>query len=210
VKKFIITAVLVLLAATLLPIQAAFAAGPLEGKTIALDAGHGGTDPGAVNEHPDFGVYEKDMTRAAAESLKKRLEKDGAQVAMVRKGDETLSLQERVVRANASGADVLISIHHNSAGPAVNGTESFYSQADDKQVAEAMQRRLVKRLGLTDRGVKHSSDFVLTNRPNMPSTITEASFLTNDEEAHGVKYGDRIERHTKALHEGLIDYFSAE
>jgi N-acetylmuramoyl-L-alanine amidase len=209
-KRIITTALLVLLAATILPIQAAFAAGPLDGKTIALDAGHGGTDPGAVNDHPDFGVYEKDMTRAAAEALQKKLEADGAKVAMIRVGDETVSLTERVTRANASGADVLISIHHNSADPAVNGTESFYSQADDKELATAMQKRLVKRLGLTDRGVKHSSGFVLTNRPNMPSTITEASFLTNDKEAHGVKHGDRIERHTKALHEGLRDYFSAK
>lgn len=207
-RRLLVFTVISLAVALLLPITA-LAGAPLDGKKIALDAGHGGADPGAINSNPAHALFEKDMDISVVNLLKEKLEADGARVFLTRTGDETVGLHERVARANSTGADVLISVHHNSANPAVNGTESYFSQADDQKVAVSMQRRLVERFGTKDRGAKHMPDFVLTNRPNMPSVITEASFVTNDEEAKAFRFGDRVQQETGALHQGLIDYFSS-
>ena len=202
-----ILAILPILAALALPFQA-MAGTPLAGKVIALDAGHGGEDVGAVNENPAHSLFEKDMDISVARLLKEKLEKDGARVAMIRAGDETVSLNDRVARADASGADVLLSIHHNSADPSVNGTEAYFTQEDDRPLAEAMNRHLGADLGIQNRGAKHMADFALTRRPKMPSTITEASFVTNDAEARAFRFGPRAEEEATCLYKGLIEYFS--
>src|SRR3990170_2397279 len=83
----------------------------LAGKVIALDAGHGGRDRGAVKETPDVTVNEKEVDLEVATLLKERLEVSGARVALTRTGDETVSLEQRVARADTAKADVLVSIH---------------------------------------------------------------------------------------------------
>jgi len=84
----------------------------LEGLRIVLDPGHGGHDPGAQGVD---GVLEKDVTLAITRQLKQRLEREeGVTVLLTRNGDETRSLAERTAFANASSADVFISIHTNA------------------------------------------------------------------------------------------------
>ena len=206
-RRIFVFTLIPLLIALALPTMAM--AGALTGKVIALDAGHGGSDPGAVNINPEHRLNEKDMDISVVNLLKEKLERRGAKVVLTRTGDETVGLHERVARANASGAQILVSVHHNSARPDVNGTETYFTQPDDQPLAAALNGRLVQGLGTNDRGAKHMPDFVLTNRPNMPSTITEGSFVTNDAEAHQWIHGDREEIEAKALYQGLVDYFKS-
>lgn len=206
-RRLFVFTIIPLVIALMLPTPA-MAGGKLKGKTIALDAGHGGADPGAVNSNPANRINESDMTISVVDLLKKKLEADGAKVEMTRTGNDTVGLHERVAAANATGAQILISVHHNSAGPDVNGTETYFTQADDQQLAAALHPRLVQTFGLKDRGIKQMPDFVLTNRPNMPSVITEASFVTNDVEANAWINGDREEQEATALYSGIVDYFA--
>ena len=93
-------------------------------RIIVLDPGHGGHDPGARGVD---GVLEKDVVLAISHQLKERLERGiGATVLLTRSGDETRSLAERTAFANASGADLFISIHANAdATGTLQGIETY-------------------------------------------------------------------------------------
>jgi len=97
-------------------------------KVIVVDAGHGGHDPGAQSQNHD----EKDITLAAALTLKRRLEQSGRyRVVLTRGGDVFIPLDERVRIARKAGADLFISLHADSAGaePGTHGA-SIYTLSD--------------------------------------------------------------------------------
>ncbi|HVJ91179.1 MAG TPA: N-acetylmuramoyl-L-alanine amidase [Labilithrix sp.] len=79
---------------------------------VAIDAGHGGNDPGAQGPS---GLREKDVTLAVARKLAPILSRLGIQVALTREDDRYVTLEERTARANAFGADLFVSIHCNAA-----------------------------------------------------------------------------------------------
>ncbi|MEO0131317.1 MAG: N-acetylmuramoyl-L-alanine amidase [candidate division WOR-3 bacterium] len=81
-------------------------------KTIVLDPGHGGIDPGAISRS---GIKEKDVNLAIAKMLKKQLERAGLKVFMTREQDEFVSLVQRTQFANSKKADIFISLHCNAA-----------------------------------------------------------------------------------------------
>jgi len=126
-------------------------------KTIVIDAGHGGKDPGAIGRR--LGIKEKDLTLAIAKKLKRIFEDNGISVIMTRGSDEFISLPERVRIANSSGADLFVSIHINaSRSRSMNGFECYYlSEAtnDNARALEAFENATLK----TDEGtvVEHSS-----------------------------------------------------
>ena len=97
---------------------------PLTIRKIAIDPGHGGEDGGAVTA---LGLLEKDITLDIARRLRRLLEQSAFEVLMTRQRDETVSLAQRAVQANAGGADLFISIHVNSfKTPEVRGPETYY------------------------------------------------------------------------------------
>ncbi len=79
---------------------------------VAIDAGHGGNDPGALGPS---GLKEKDVTLAVAHKLAPILARLGIQVTLTRDDDRFVTLEERTARANAFGADLFVSIHCNAA-----------------------------------------------------------------------------------------------
>ncbi len=79
---------------------------------VAIDAGHGGIDPGALGPS---GLKEKEVTLAVAHKLAPILARLGIQVALTRDDDRFVTLEERTARANAFGADLFVSIHCNAA-----------------------------------------------------------------------------------------------
>jgi N-acetylmuramoyl-L-alanine amidase len=87
---------------------------PLSGKRIVLDAGHGGSDPGAVNGS----IYEKNLNISFTKLLAGHLKKLGAEIIYTRdpSNDKFISLEDRAAFANAKNADLFISIHHDSGG----------------------------------------------------------------------------------------------
>lgn len=96
--------------------------GRLAGKKIYVDAGHGGKDPGARYS----GINEKDLNLSVALKVQARLKQLGAEVVMSRETDAFLELREISRKANASNADIFVSIHHNSSPSAsVQGIEVY-------------------------------------------------------------------------------------
>lgn len=148
-------------------------------RTVFIDPGHGGLDPGVVGEVSGQTVQEKDVALAVGTRLAGLLHDDGYRVVLSRTRDTSVmkmtpldsvtgalkgtavekDLVTRAACADASSASVLLSIHFNAfADPAVGGTETFYDQArtfaaDNKRLATDVQRALVSALDTADRGV---------------------------------------------------------
>jgi len=100
----------------------------LRKKTIVIDPGHGGYDPGALGKG---GTKEKSVTLRAAKELKKQLEKTGRySVVLTRDNDVFVELDERVRRARRAKADLFISLHADSAGRSTTRGASVYTIAD--------------------------------------------------------------------------------
>jgi N-acetylmuramoyl-L-alanine amidase len=105
---------------------------PLAGLRVALEPGHGGpTNLGAVGA---TGVPEKDINRWTADALQAELQAAGAQVVMVREGDDNPSPRERARRVLDSDAQLFVSVHANATDTSggflrVAGTSTFYKHA---------------------------------------------------------------------------------
>jgi N-acetylmuramoyl-L-alanine amidase len=90
---------------------------------VALDPGHGGSDPGAIGPG---GAHEKDVTLAIALKVAPVLAREGMQVTLTRDEDRFVTLEERTARANSFGADLFVSIHCNAAeSHAKRGVETY-------------------------------------------------------------------------------------
>ena len=109
-------------------------------KTIVIDAGHGGQDPGAIGQG---GTKEKDITLDVAQRLKVRLEQYGKYRILLTRGEDVrLSLKERVAFANANTADLFISIHVNylAAGPSTAIETYYFGLQSDEQTLTLAER----------------------------------------------------------------------
>ena len=181
----------------------------LKGKTIVVDPGHGGSDPGATGV---TGLKEKVINLAVAKNLVTLLEEAGAKVIVTRSGDHSISNQGRVDLANKAKADVYVSIHANAfTNPESNGTETHYCPENDngdasRFLAGQLQREVVSALGLRDRGVKANSFYVLT-KADMPAALVELGFLTNPDEEELLKKELTHSKAAEALYKGLEAYF---
>ncbi|UJW59213.1 N-acetylmuramoyl-L-alanine amidase [Bacillus sp. A116_S68] len=154
--------------------------GQLDGKTIFVDAGHGGSDPGAIVDD----ISEKDIALDVSLKLQSALENEGATVVMSRTEDSYIEVGERADMANTSGADLFISVHANAfTSSSVNGSEVFYSSqthADNsRQLAQAIQSQFVNGLNRADRGVVDRNLTVITEL-DMPGILIEPGFMSND------------------------------
>jgi N-acetylmuramoyl-L-alanine amidase len=110
-------------------------------RVVVLDAGHGGVDPGTISAG---GVYEKEITLAMAQEMRRRLEASGRYtVLMTRDSDVFLSLGDRVRIAREAQADLFISIHADSLGERSHrgGTVYTLSQTASDKEAEALAAR---------------------------------------------------------------------
>ena len=99
--------------------------------TIVVDAGHGGTDPGALGVG---GLREKDVNLGVARQLARKLEARGFEVVLTRDDDRALSLEERTAIAESAGGDVFISIHANASRRArARGIELYTLDANHER-----------------------------------------------------------------------------
>ncbi|MGI8316037.1 N-acetylmuramoyl-L-alanine amidase [Halobacillus mangrovi] len=180
--------------------------GNLKGRTIMIDAGHGGRDSGAIGF---AGTYEKTMTMNTALALRTELQKSGAKVLMSRESDEYIPLSIRGFYSNASKADVFISLHYNSAPIAVNanGINSFYYHSKDKELAASVQEHMVASTGLRDRGTLHGNFHVLRENKK-PSILLELGFISNPREEQTVRSSIYQRNASKGITQGLIDFFN--
>lgn len=152
------------------------------GMVIAIDAGHGGKNKGAISPS---GVLEKDVNLDWAMMLADSLRAAGASVALTRTTDEDISLAGRVQIARSANANFLVSLHNNSTtagGDALTarGTSAYFTLPQNRDLAWAIYPHLLK-LGLAPYGRIYNS-YYLTRTTDMPVVLIEGGFLSHPEE----------------------------
>lgn len=178
------------------------------GQHIMIDAGHGGTDPGAIG----YGLLEKEIVLDVSKRVNSKLWNSLAKVSMTRTGDTKPSLDDRVRMAHESGADIFVSIHVNSySSSSPNGTETFYNttyaSAESKELAEEIQQELVAALGTYDRGVKQASFYVI-KYTEIPSVLVELAFISNPNDAAKLADNTYRQKAADAIYKGIMNFYS--
>lgn len=182
---------------------------------VVIDPGHGGSDSGAVNK--TYGLTEKAQALDVAKRLETLLEADGYAVCMTRTGDETLSNNDRYVYANATGADVLISVHMNGSSNSQTDytTTLFGKWRKDKELAQTIFASLSTLPAADGPGTiatRASYSFAsgVLLKSDMPATIAETVFITSDKEARLLSDGSgaRQQQIAEALRTGVVTYLS--
>lgn len=186
---------------------------PNNGKLIVLDAGHGGTDSGAVGQIDGNLVLEKNLTIEITNKVKGILEKAGYTVSMTRTDDSLPTLVERPTQANEENAAVFVSIHINSVdnAPQANGTEVFYAESNNgdaygttsEKLAENILNRMLYYMGSTNRGVK-TAEHAVTKRCNMPAALAEVGFITNPTEVYNMTTDEYQYKAAQGIAEGIM------
>lgn len=199
-------------------------------KTIVLDPGHGGKDPG----NKEGSRLEKTYTLQLAKDLRDVLSKAGFQIYFTRRFDSTVELDQRPVLARQRGADLFISLHFNSAdgagGSSAKGAEVFcltpantHSTNDREgrgasatvpgnrhdtrnvQLAYQVQRALVTKSNSEDRGVKRAR-FAVLRGAEMPAVLIEAAFMTNASDAKKIYDTTQRRALAQSIADGIMAY----
>lgn len=169
-------------------------------ETIMIDAGHGGSNPGAVHE----GRKESDDVLRLAMAVGNLLSEDGFDVLYTRTDDTTQSVNEKARLANESGADLFISIHRNAAAKdnLYNGVQTLiYAPGGLRQeVAENIVDQL-ETVGFQNLGVDIRPDLVVLNRTTMPAVLVEAGFIDSDKD--NALFDSRFEETARAIADGI-------
>ena len=175
---------------------------------VTIDAGHGGEDSGATGSLN--GYFESHAVLDIALRLRALLERH-VEVQMTREDDTFTSLPERCRMANEWGADILVSLHLNSATPDASGFEVFTSgSTKSKDLAKKVWSRHTKAFpDQKDRGVKTAGFYVLKHS-DMPAVLTEGCFLSNDAENQWVSLDETRQQMAEAIGQGILDYFNID
>ena len=186
----------------------------LGGLSIVLDPGHGTPYSGAVGYSKN--TLEKDVNLAIAQKLATLLRSVGARVYLTRTGDASPDanndLWARVDMANNLNADLFISIHSNGGPAQAHGTETycgslneFNTYSESYKLAALIQDKLVKNIGLTNRGVK-DGDFTVLNHTKMPAVLVEVAFISNPTEEKLLADDSFRQKAATGIYQGVLAY----
>ena len=185
--------------------------GPLDGRVIVIDPGHGvynGTTTGADGVN---GAHEDDNALDIGCRVLYLLSSEGAHVYITRGiydpgAPPVGGLIARVAFAESHQADVFVSIHQNDGSATDRGVSTYYTRGDSQTLAADIQDEMVATTGLRDDGVQ-TARFYVTKNTTMPAVLVEGGFLSNPSEAARITTPSFHETEAEALNRGLLAYF---
>ena len=184
---------------------------------VAIDPGHGGRDCGAIAAN---GAYESALNLRVSALLKQKLEAQGVRVVIFRANDVYLSKDERRQKARESGADVYISLHHNSSpSSTLSGTEVYYYRAYSKPLAASIHANLAAswqdiyknnaamraKVIPQDGGVRYYP-FGVTRVEECPTVLVECGYLSNTAECDACYDPVNQDKTAEAICRGILNY----
>lgn len=188
----------------------------LLGKTIYLDAGHGGRDSGAISNT----FLEKDMNLLLVKKLESELISKGAVVFLTRDGDYDLAsstinrkrndLYNRVKLINNSNCDMYISMHLNASPSSKwNGIQLFYSNVikENKIVAETITNTMKENMKNV-RDVKKENGYYMYSKIKVPGVLIEAGFISNANDNYKIRQEEYQDILIKNIVMGIENYFT--
>ena len=174
---------------------------------VFIDAGHGGTDHGALG----YGYRESDLNLQVAKKVESKLKSKGIDVKMSRSSDIFYSLSERAEMANDYGADAFVSIHQNSAeAKSANGIETYYNRnkEEDKPLSNDIQTQVISQTGANNRGVKNA-EFTVLVKSKMISALVECGFITNELEVKKLSDSSYQDKLATGIANGIEEYLKS-
>lgn len=176
----------------------------LKGKTIILDAGHGGRDVGALGN----GLRETDLNLRVTLKTKSLLEQKGAKVMLTRSDETFVELMDRAKYASVYGGDLFVSIHTNSSYySSATGIETYYySSSRDQRLASLIYEDLKSHTNLSRRDV-HQANFMVLKYNSIPSTLIEMGFITNSNDARLLNSSSYQTIVANAVVNGIVNYY---
>ncbi|WP_170172438.1 N-acetylmuramoyl-L-alanine amidase [Hymenobacter rigui] len=178
----------------------------LRGLTVAIDAGHGGTNMGTTGP---TGAREKDLTLAIALKLQRELEQAGARVLMTRTTDATVDNGDRVLLLRRLNPDVLISIHVNSSGSTTTqGTSTYYRYVAFRPLSVALYEQM-RGTGLAGFGNVGSFNFGLNGPTEYPNALVETAFVSNPDDEKRLTSPQFQQRMAEAMKRGLEQFLKS-
>ena len=174
---------------------------------VFIDAGHGGTDPGALG----YGYRESDLNLQVAKKVESKLKSKGIDVKMSRNSDIFYSLSERAEMANDYGADAFVSIHQNSAeAKSANGIETYYNRKkeEDRPLSNDIQKQVISQTGANNRGVKNA-EFTVLVKSEMISALVECGFITNESEVKKLSDPSYQDKLATGIADGIEEYLKS-
>lgn len=173
----------------------------MDGFLIALDAGHGGWNPGAVYE----GRQEKDDVLNLTMAVGNILEQNGVRVVYTRTDDIYESPYQKAQEGNMSGADYFVSIHRNSS-PYPNqysGVETLvYSQYGQAAVMAENINSELEKVGFVNQGVNERTNLVVLRDTDMPAVLVEVGFINSD--VDNEMFDTRFNDIAQAIADGIL------
>ena len=214
--KIKLLVLMILLLSALFINQKVSALMPLSGKTIIIDAGHGGLDPGTTNNT----IYEKDINLAISKALEIELSKVGASVLLTREDDYDLStpnarwrkksdFDNRILKINESKADLYLSIHLNYlTDRSYFGPQVFYDK-ENKLLAQIIQETLNKNLNSNRNIKKIPNKTYMYSKLNIKGVLIECGFLSNNDEAQKLNTEIYQQKIASLIKDAIINYFNS-
>lgn len=186
----------------------------LSGRTIVIDAGHGGFDPGAMGVTK--GVREDVINLAVAKLLAAELKKSGATIIMTRIDDNALSSDKKADMAlrremiERPDVDCVVSIHMNKFSDSrVSGPMVFYMKGSQKgkMLAQCVQNTISKAAGKRKREAS-TGDYYILRSGTPPCIIVECGFLSNYGDQQKLRNSDYQLKLARAIAEGVVAYYA--
>ncbi len=177
---------------------------------VVIDAGHGGTDPGAVgyNSKGTAVAYESHINLAIALLVGEKLEANGVEVVYTRDKDEYITLQERSELANELECDLFVSIHCNSIDKAdINGTQVYYHPVSETGtvLANNIYDNIVETTGLSPKKTQNGSHLYVIRTTVSPAVLVETAFISNESDREYLTSNSGQEALAEAICRGVLE-----
>ncbi len=191
---------------------------PLTGKTIVLDAGHGGKNPGALGPlgAAEGAMNESDFNLEIVMAAEKYIKGLGADVILIRDREtpNDIPVTERIETLIDISPDLVISIHQNSMPytadiTRIRGVVGLYWADSGYMLTDVMGETIATVLNKLDRSPTKQR-LAMVRNPKFPATLVETCFITSVEEYERMMKPDAIETIAKAIANGVINYYKAQ
>ncbi len=173
--------------------------------TIAIDAGHGGSNTGAGGVKTN--ASEKEYTLIFAKALEKSLKKLGVKnVIMTRTVDTSFDMKDRILFLQEKNPHLVLSLHLNStSNPSIKGTSTFYKHIGFRPVSTAILKRMLE-LKLDEYGNVGHFNFGLNAPTSFPNCLVEIAFLSNEEDEKRIISPLFHKQVATKIHLGIMDW----